>query len=303
MITHSTAGCCVLRLPQRLTSSFRWRHILWLRRLENLRLAPTALQSGSTGGQLSRLGSAFHRSARPVANLRFASAVARFRSTGGDPSDLRRTILPPARPATNFRLAPGVDPSARLVSSLRLSPAAVATCQLALTAAATSSLRLLSPVCHTGGEPPTRIGCSSSSFTGFDSPDLRRMFLPPAGPLMHPLLQPNLASAAEPPMSIPYPPVRAPSGSASLTTSDLRRLLQCLARPAIPLRLSPQVSPSGRAGVHFPILIGFSFRQPFRQPTPNALQGHQLNETVRPFNLWKQVQKTSKFVDFTKVGA
>jgi hypothetical protein len=31
--------------------------------------------------------------------------------------------------------------------------------------------------------------------------------------------------------------------------------------------------------------------------------GHQLNETVRLFNLWKQVQKPSKFVDFTKVGA
>jgi len=213
----------------------------------------------------------FHRSARPVANLRLSSGVARFRSTGGDPFDLRRTILPPARPRTNFRFAPGVDPSARLVSNFRLSPAVVATCQLAPTSATASSLRLLPPVCHTGGELPTRIGCSSSGFTGFDSPDLRRLLLPPAGPSMHPLLQPNLASPAEPSMSIPYPPVRAPSGCASLTTSDLRRYLQFLARPAIPLRLSPQVSPSGWAGVDFPILIGFSFHQPFRQPTPNAL--------------------------------
>ena len=31
--------------------------------------------------------------------------------------------------------------------------------------------------------------------------------------------------------------------------------------------------------------------------------GHQLKETLRPFNLWKQVQKTSKFVDFTRLGA
>jgi len=31
--------------------------------------------------------------------------------------------------------------------------------------------------------------------------------------------------------------------------------------------------------------------------------GHQLNETVRPLDLWKQVQKSSKYVDFTKVGA
>jgi hypothetical protein len=88
---------------------------------------------------------------------------------------------------------------------------------------------------------------------------------------MHPLFQLNLASTAEPPMSIPYPPVRAPSGSASLTTSALRRLLQSLARPAIPLRLSPQVSPSGWVAGDLPILIGFSFLQPFRRSTPDAL--------------------------------
>jgi len=48
-----------------------------------------------------------------------------------------------------------------------------------------------------------------------NSRGLRRANLPPVGPLMHPLLQPNLASPAEPSMSIPYPPVRAPSGSAN----------------------------------------------------------------------------------------
>jgi hypothetical protein len=79
--------------------------------------------------------------------------------------------------------------------------------------------------------------------------------------------------------------------------------LSLLARPAIPLRLSPQVSPSGWAGGDFPALTGFSFHQPFRQPTPDALLGHQLNETLRLFNLWMQVQKGSKFVDFTNVGA
>jgi len=51
-----------------------------------------------------------------------------------------------------------------------------------------------------------------------------------------------------------------------------------------------------------PILIGFV------PPTVPAINsrcpaGHQLNETVRPVNLWMQVQKTSKFVDFTMVGA
>ena len=56
-----------------------------------------------------------------------------------------------------------------------------------------------------------------------------------------------------------------------LTTSDLHRLLQSLARPAIPLRLSPQVSPSGWAGGELPTLIGFSFREPLRRSTPDAL--------------------------------
>jgi hypothetical protein len=79
--------------------------------------------------------------------------------------------------------------------------------------------------------------------------------------------------------------------------------LHLLTRPAIPLRLSPQVSPSGWAGGDFPILIGFSFHQPFRQPTPDALRGSSVEVTVRPPNLWMQVQKTSKFVDFTKAGA
>jgi hypothetical protein len=148
--------------------------------------------------------------------------------------------------------------------------------RLAPFVAAAIGLRRLPPVCQTGGELPTRIGCSATSFTGFDSPGLRLAFLHPAGLLMHPLLQSDLASPAKPSMSIQFPPVRASSGSASLTTSDLRRLLQSLARPAIPLRLSPQVSPSGWAGGDFPILIGFSFHQPFRQPTPDALLAHQL---------------------------
>jgi hypothetical protein len=30
---------------------------------------------------------------------------------------------------------------------------------------------------------------------------------------------------------------------------------------------------------------------------------HQLNETLRPLKLWMQVQKSSKYVDFTKVSA
>jgi len=79
--------------------------------------------------------------------------------------------------------------------------------------------------------------------------------------------------------------------------------LHLLTQPAIPLELSLQVSPSGWAGGDFPILIGFSLHQPFRRPTPDALQGSSVEVTVRPLNLWMQVQKTSKFVDFTKACA
>ncbi len=104
-------------------------------------------------------------------------------------------------------------------------------------------------------------------------------------------------------MSIPFPPVRVSSGSVSSTTFGLRRLLHLLTRPAIPLELSLQVSPSGWAGGDFPILIGFSFHQPFRRPIPDAPQGSSVEVTVRPRNLWMQVQKSSKCVDFTKAGA
>jgi len=50
-------------------------------------------------------------------------------------------------------------PSARLVSNLRLSPSVVATFSLRCLLLRPSNSRWLPPVCHTGGEPPTRIGC------------------------------------------------------------------------------------------------------------------------------------------------
>jgi hypothetical protein len=79
--------------------------------------------------------------------------------------------------------------------------------------------------------------------------------------------------------------------------------LHLLTLPAIPLELSLQVSPSGWAGGDFPILIGGSFRQPFRRPTPDALQGSSVEMTLRLPKLWMQVQKTGKSVDFTKACA
>jgi hypothetical protein len=124
-------------------------------------------------------------------------------------------VRPPARPA--------ITPDSHLVSSfssagltassshrLPSQPPACAGC-----CCSSNSRWRLPPVANTGLEPPTRIGCSFAGFAGLGSLSLRCVRLPPVGPLMHPLLQPNLASPAEPSMSIPYPPVRASSESAS----------------------------------------------------------------------------------------
>jgi len=128
----------------------------------NLWLAPTAPHSGSTEGRLPRLGSVWLRSARPVADLRLASGVPRFRSTDGDPSGSRRTTLPPARPAISADSHRILILQLGWSNNLRLSPFVVAA----------SSLRLplpQLPACtgccphsrQTGGELPTRIGCST----------------------------------------------------------------------------------------------------------------------------------------------
>jgi len=120
---------------------------------------------------------------------------------------------------------------------------------------------------------------------------------------MHPLLQLNLASPAEPPMSIQYPPVRASSGSTSLNNLRL----------AAAFAISGAASdPSAAFASGFTFWLGWrrfsDSRQHFVPPTVPAINsrcptGHQLNETLLPLNLWMQVQKTSKFVDFTKLGA
>jgi hypothetical protein len=73
--------------------------------------------------------------------------------------------------------------------------------------------------------------------------------------------------------------------------------------PAIPLWLSPQVSPSGCAGGDFSDSHRLISPPTVPAINPDALCGHQLNETVRLPNLWKQVQNSSKFVDFTRAGA
>jgi len=85
-------------------------------------------------------------------------------------------VLPPARPATNCRLTPGADSSARHVPNIRLSPSAVAAFGLRLVPLRLSSLRWLSPVCHTGGELPTRIGCYGLRLYQFRSARLAPCF-------------------------------------------------------------------------------------------------------------------------------
>jgi len=125
---------------------------------------------------------------------------------------------------------------------------------------------------------------SPSVFTGREPLGLRLVAPSPAEPLMHSLFQLNLASPAKPSMSIPFPPALASSGIFQLNNFRLAPSFALLVRPAIPLRLAPQVSPSVRAGGHPPVLTGCPLRQPcwrstsglrrlsllpaFRQPTP-----------------------------------
>jgi hypothetical protein len=138
---------------------------------------------------------------------------------------------------------------------------------------------------------------SPSVLTGREPLGLRLAAPSPAEPLMHSMFQLNLASPAKPSMSILYPPALASSGIFQLNNFRLASAFALLVRPAIPLRLAPQVSPSVRAGGHPPVLTGCPLRQPcwlinFRLaptvyssslPAPNsdALTGHQLKRQYR----------------------
>jgi hypothetical protein len=136
---------------------------------------------------------------------------------------------------------------------------------------------------------------------------------------MHSLFPPNLASPAKPSMSIPFPPALASSGIIQLNNFRLASAFVTSGASSDPsaacasgftlcpglrpsLRFSPAVRSVNLAGDQLPACADCLF---FQLPATNsdALSSHQLNETLRPFNLWKQVQKSSKFVDFTMVGA
>ena len=167
LVTSSTTGCCVLRFPganlqlslplfPRAQASFK-----------NLRLSPTAPDSGLTGGQLPRLGSAFCPPAQPVAKT----------------PDFRRLFRTSDRPLADLPAFAGVSPRARLATTSdshlvlilqlgwlngpRFSPIAVRSFRLAPSATATSSSHWLLPLL------PYRRWTSDS----------RRLFNPPALPV------------------------------------------------------------------------------------------------------------------------
>ena len=177
---------------------------------QNLRLASTACTPARPVANFpARIG--FMSSARSAANLRLASAVPHIQSTFGDPSRLRLTILvpsglrrmalPPARPTTYFRFASA--PSFGSAGGfIRLAPHAA---PAPPAGSASGLLRLLSP----------------SGFTGRRPLGLRLATASPVVPPMHSLFQLNLASPAEPSMSIPFPPALASSGITQLNNFRL----------------------------------------------------------------------------------
>jgi hypothetical protein len=60
---------------------------------------------------------------------------------------------------------------------------------------------------------------------------------------------------------------------------------------------------AGQADNELPSSTEFRIFLPDRNCVSNSLQGHQLVWTLGWFNLWKQVQKVDKSVDFTSSGA
>jgi len=87
------------------------------------------------------------------------------------------------------------------------------------------------------------------------------------------------------------PSVASP-GSASLGTLQLslaRLLLAWLFDKCAGLRL--RLNLCSLSGC-LPPAFAFSLLPFIRQPTYDSLLSHQLNETLRPFNLWMQVQKS-----------
>ena len=136
---------------------------------------------------------------------------------------------------------------------------------------------------------------------------------------MHSLFEPNLASPAYAydEYSIFHRPLHLPkSSSKQLPACAGHCIFWCVQRSlqgsrprfhplsglAAIFRLSPAVLSVNLAGVQLPAFTGCLILQ-LPATNSDAPQGHQLRVTLDALNLWMQVQKSSEFVDFTRIGA
>ncbi len=190
------------------------------------------------------------------------------------------------------------------LNNLRLSPAVVAA----------SSLRWLlpqPPACagccphsrQTGGEPPTRVGCSTLRLHRFRftrlAPDVSTSGWAFDAPLTS--AEPCIGSLAADEYSLT-------AGSRTLRICQLNNF-----RLASALVSSGAASDPSRAfAPGFTLWLGWrrfsDSHRLFVPPTAPAINsrcptGSSVELTVRPTNLWMQVQKSSKFVNFTRFGA
>jgi hypothetical protein len=115
--------------------------------------------------------------------------------------------------------------------------------------------------------------------------------------------RPDLASPAEPSMSILAPPSIAPPDALA---SEPPACTVC----SIPqrdqptnLRLAPVIMSTGLSGSPASDSHRLPLSQSIRQPTPDFPTGSSVKETLRPLNLWMQVQIPLNSVDFTSRGA
>lgn len=206
--------------------------------------------------------------------------------------------------AINCRLTPDSDPFARLARTtsgfhrllLQLQACAVCCCNLQLALAAT-------PVCQTGGEPPTRIGCSTLRLHRFQFARLAPGVSTSGWAFDTPLTstEPCIAGKAVDEYSIS-------AGSRIFRICQLDNF-----RLASAFVISGAASdPSWAFAPGFTLWLGWrrfsDSHRLFVPPTVPATNsrcptGSSVVVTVRPLNLWMQVQKSSKSVNFTRVGA
>jgi len=174
-----------------------------------------------------RLASAACTPARPVANLPARIGFVSFGSTGCKPPTcvdcyalplvLRRSIkLAPDDPGSSGLRPTILTPSGlrRTEPFLRLGRQPTSDshrCRPLARLAASSGLRRTLPLPLGWLRLQFAPAASPSVFTGREPLGLRLVAPSPAEPLMHSLFQPNLASTAEPSMSIPFPPALASS--------------------------------------------------------------------------------------------